>query len=96
MKRVEHDPNASLDYQWDFGHADSQGRTWLAGDVIATATVTTDDASVTVSGVMHDDTRVTAWVSGGTAGKSAWLKCHITTVAGRQDDRTMMLAVTQR
>ena len=54
------------------------------------------DPSVTVEPPSHDDTTVTAWVSGGTVGATVGLTCHITTAGGRQDDRTMTISIQER
>lgn len=82
------DPDARLDYVWDW-------QAWLAdGDTIASATVT--GTGITVDTVSHDTTTVTAWLSGGTVGTAASALCHITTAQGRQDDRTLRLHITQR
>lgn len=93
---IFHDPEARLDYRWDWGEPDSWGRTWLGGDTITDAVVTSPDPSVLIEDVDHDDTSVVAWVSGGTVGTTVQLTCHITTAAGRQDDRTINLAIRQR
>lgn len=94
--QIFHDPQARLDYRWEWGEPDSWGRTWLGGDTITDAVVTSPDPSIEIEDVSHDDTSVVAWVSGGTVGTSVKLTCHITTAAGRQDDRTINLAIRQR
>lgn len=85
----EKDPDATLDYAFDWS-------SWLAaGETITTPTVTAEtgltlDSSSEAAGI------VTAWVSGGTAGNNYTLACRITTSAGRTDERTMRLIVRQR
>ncbi len=98
---LSHDPSARLDYRWDWAVPDSLGRTWLDGDTILAATVTATldgapAATVTVEPATHDDTTVSAWVSGGTVGTTVALTCRITTAAGRIDDRTLWLRIRQR
>lgn len=91
-----HDPDAVLDYQWDWS-------AWLAdGDAIDTATVTPatktdDDAPLAVDSVTVGDTTVTAWISGGSVACSPYLvTCHIECTSGRADDRTIQLKVKER
>ena len=86
---IIHDPQATLDYRWDW-------TAWLDGDTITAATVTTPDASLTITDVTRDDTTVSAWITGGTTGTTAHVRCHITTAGGRQDDRTINLRVRDR
>ena len=93
---IPHDPDARLPYRWDWAVPDAAGETWLDGDTITAATVTSSDPSVTVEPPSHDDTTVTAWVSGGTVGATVGLTCHITTAGGRQDDRTMTISIQER
>ena len=90
MSDITHDPNARLDYAWDW-------TSWLdAGETITAHTVTASGAGgVTVESSTVIDGKVVAWVSGGTKGK-AFLTVHITTSAGRQDDRTITLSVQER
>lgn len=98
MQMITHDPNAKLDYWFDWNVADLTGKTWLDGDTITSATVTCDDTTITITGVSYaTGTKVGCWVSGGTAdGSPAKLKCHIVTAAGREDDRTMLITVAER
>ena len=46
---ITHDPNAKLDYWFDWNVADLTGKTWLDGDTITSATVTCDDPAVIIS-----------------------------------------------
>lgn len=92
MSSFTHDPQAVLDYTWDWA-------SWLAdGETIAAATVTaTAPEAVTVSDVGHDDTTVTAWVTAtGTERNTVRLRCHIVTSADRADDRTITLTISDR
>lgn len=90
MSDITHDPNARLDYAWDW-------TSWLeAGETITAHTVTASGAgAVTVQSSSVIGGKVVAWVTGGTKGK-AFLTVHITTSAGRQDDRTITLSVQER
>ncbi len=48
------------------------------------------------SGLTDTSTSVTAWISGGTAGTDAEVRCRITTSDSRTDDRTLLLKVRER
>lgn len=95
MRIIEHDPEANLPYEWDWGWPDHQGRTWLDGDVIASAVVTINPSGPTVSTATTDGSKVLAWLSGATPGAYD-LTCHITTTGGKQDERTMKVRVVNR
>jgi hypothetical protein len=85
------DPDARLDYTWDWS-------LWLAaGETIASYTLTATDITVE-SHSLTSPTTVTAWTSGAskTARPRPKIRCHITTTAGRQDDRTMTYVVQER
>ncbi len=83
------DPDAVLDYQWDW-------TAWLPDDdTIASATVTAD-TGLTVDSSTDTATTVTAWLSGGTAGQSYGVTCHVVTADGREDDRTITILVRQQ
>lgn len=95
MQMITHDPNAKLDYWFDWNVADLTGKTWLDGDTITNATVTSADAIVT--GVDYSSgTKVGCWVVANAGVTQVSLRCHIVTAAGREDDRTMLLSVAER
>jgi hypothetical protein len=84
------DPNAVLDYTFDW-------TAWLddVADSIATrqiipATGITVDSSAIVG------KKVIAWLSGGTAGQKYQVTCRITTAGGRTDDRSIFIKVKER
>ena len=84
------DPQAVLDYIFDWS-------AWLAGDTISTQTLTSDDGITIDSSVVGgENTNVTAWVSGGTAGKSYRVTSRVTTVGGRTDERLIVILVRDR
>jgi hypothetical protein len=84
------DPDARLDYQWDWSG-------WLAaGDVIASHEIIVDQGDVTFDTDSHDDQTVTAWIEGGTIGTRAKVTARITTAQGRVDDRTIGLKIQER
>lgn len=83
------DPNANLDYRWDWS-------SWLAaGDTIVSHEVTVD-GTVVLGTHSNDESSVTAWISGGTDGEKARVTARVTTAQGRIDDRTIVLDVRPR
>lgn len=89
MKRIEKDPNATLDYSWDWSD-------WLGADeTIVTASVTVPDG-LTLGVVSQLSGVVTAWISGGTDATEYEVICRITTSESRIDDRSILLRCRQR
>jgi hypothetical protein len=84
------DPDAVLDYEWDW-------EAWLAGDTIVDhdVDIPADPTGLTLDSDSASTTAVTAWISGGTAGESYTVTCHIVTAAGREDDRSMTFNVEE-
>ena len=83
------DPSAVLDYVFDWTG-------WLAsGETIDTHTITVD-TGLTKDSSTELDGKVTVWLSGGTAGINYKVACLITTSAGRTDERTIWIKVTNR
>ena len=83
------DPSAVLDYAFDWTG-------WLAaGETITDHTITAD-TGITVDSSTELDGKVTVWLSGGTAGQNYKVACKITTSAGRTDERTIWIKVTDR
>jgi hypothetical protein len=81
------DPEAILDYSWDWTD-------WLGPEEV----ITTQD--VVAEGVLAETPTcsggiVTCRLSGGTIGVSASATCHITTSAGQADDRTIHLVIRE-
>lgn len=88
MTTFIHDPDAVLDYIWDW-------TAWLDSDTISTAT-TTADTGITVDSTTNTTTTATVTLSGGTAGENYDVTVHITTAAGLEDDRTIRIQVRER
>lgn len=83
------DPDAVLDYTWDWS-------AWLAsGETITSADVTVPTGIVKNSD-SHTTTTVTAWLSGGTDGTGYRVTCRVTTSQGRTDDRSITISCHQR
>ena len=91
------DPSAVLDYVFDWTE-------WLAtGETIAVDSETgeklitiTADTGITVDSSTESDGKIIVWLSGGTAGVNYKVACLITTSAGRTDERTIWIKVTDR
>jgi hypothetical protein len=87
------DPSAVLDYVFDWR---PDTKPWLAtGETITDHTITAD-TGITVDSSTEDAGKVTVWLSGGTAGVNYKVACKITTSAGRTDERTIWIKVTNR
>jgi len=82
------DPGAVLDYAIHWS-------AWLDTDTITDSEWTATEG-ITVDSSSFTDTVSTVWLSGGTAGESYIVTNHITTVAGRQDDRSIKIKCKER
>ncbi|WP_225784449.1 hypothetical protein [Xenophilus sp. Marseille-Q4582] len=87
---IDKDPDAVLDYSQDWGP-------WLqnVSDTIVSHEIVAEDG-LTVESSANDATTVTAWVSGGIAGKTQRLTFRVTTADGRTDDRSVFLKILER
>lgn len=89
MSRFNKDPDAVLDYQIDWSK-------WLpSGDTI-TASSWDADSGITVDTSSFTATSTTVWLSGGTNLTTYSVTNHITTDDGREDDRTITIAVKEQ
>lgn len=93
-----HDPDAVLDYQWDWSD-------WLAtDDFILDADVEIVDPAdgsstnpLNIDSFSFDTSTVTAWISGGDAIATPYtVTCHIYCASGREDDRSISLKIKER
>jgi len=82
------DPDAVLDYAIDWS-------AWLDTDTITDSDWTTTEG-ITIDSDSFTDTASTVWLSGGTAGDTYSVTNHITTTAGRQDDRSIKIKCKER
>lgn len=86
------DPDAVLDYTIDWTE-------WLpTGDTITASTFTVnsdDNDAITVDDQLNDDNTTTVWLSGGIAGQKYTVTNHITTAAGREDDRSLTISIKE-
>ena len=90
LRAYRKDPSAKLDYTIDWGTLG-----WLVGsDTIASATWTVP-TGLTKDSSSASSTMATVWLSGGTAGVDYDVVCHVITVGGREDDRTLRIQVRE-
>lgn len=83
------DPNATLNYQWDWS-------AWLdTGDSIASVTFLVP-AGLTVVSEAYDSTTATVWLRGGTEPHTYPVTCRVSTSLGLIDDRTAEIQVRRR
>jgi len=88
LASFKQDPDAVLDYDIDWGNNDDS---WLAeGDALDEVTVTSD---LTVDASVVAGRYVKLWISGGSEGEDYSVTVHVTTTAGREDDRTILIRV---
>ena len=85
---VDKDPNAVLDYQFDWS-------AWLLTDQISTSTWTVD-TGLTVTTSSHTATKSTVWFSGGTVKRRYKAVNRIVTAGGRTDDRTLVVTMVEK
>lgn len=91
------DPSAVLDFGWDFSAWLDDGETITAATVTVPAGLTKNaDGIIASPKTSAAAAGVMVWLSGGTVGERYAVVCHITTSAGRQDDRTIMVTIRER
>jgi len=83
------DPNAVLDYMWNWSD-------WLLVDETISSAIVTAPTGLTCDSYSKTDTTVTGWLSGGTAGVGYAVVCHVTTSDGRQEDRSIYIVCQDR
>ena len=88
------DPDARLDYTWDWSD-------WIKGDdTLATATfaVSGSDSALVVESPVVDvvNHTVTVMISGGTVGVRYSVTCHVVSTQGREDDKTGVIGVCEK
>jgi hypothetical protein len=88
METYTKDPDAVLDYEIDWS-------AWLGEDTITASTFTVD-TGLTEDSESNDTTAATVWLSGGTVGARYLVTNHITTAAGRQNDRSFYIYVKEQ
>lgn len=99
FRKIPKDPNAALDFRFDWGSGkDPRVPPWLADDeTISTAIVTVPSGLTKESSEIDDDGKtVLVWISGGIAGTDYVVACLVVTSASRTDERSMTISVQQR
>jgi hypothetical protein len=88
---ITKDPNATLDYTFDFTD-------WLAvvADTIASVTFWGVTGVMVLGSGIVAGKKVTVWVTGGTSGTTGSVTARIVTTGGRTDDRTIFFKVKDR
>lgn len=90
MAKFKKDPNAVLDYKFDWTDYLTP-----VSDVIANVTWVLDTGLTLVSSTNTAMT-ATIFVSGGAIGDELLLTCRIVTTGGRTDDRSITLLIVSR
>jgi hypothetical protein len=85
------DPDATLDYYVDW-------TAWLAGDTIVASTWCVMPSSLVVDSdaIIVGLQKTVVWLSGGVDGTTYTATNHITTATGREDDRSITIAVEDK
>lgn len=87
--RVTKDPDAVLDYSLDWSE-------WLmVGDSLAVSSWLAE-AGITIDSYARDGNVTTVWLSGGQAGRPYIVTNRVVTGGGREDDRSIVVYVTER
>jgi hypothetical protein len=83
------DPESVLDWRFDWTE-------WLADGEAIEDSVMTVSAGIVLESSSYSPTSTTAWLSGGSVGSTYSLANRVTTSAGRTDERTVTIRVTNR
>ena len=90
-KRFSKDPQAVLDYAFDWNAWLESGETISDFDLTSSPGITIDQVkSSQANGI------VTAWLEDGTDQRNYDVTCHIVTSLDREDDRTVIIEVRHR
>jgi hypothetical protein len=90
MKAFVKDPQARIDYTFDWGP-------WLRTDTItASSWVADSPLTVAIGSETYTDTTTTLYLTGGDEGGDYMVTNHIVTAGGRIDERSMQIKVRQR
>jgi hypothetical protein len=89
------DPDATLDYAWDWNNWLRFSNSIQAKETISNYTVTVPTGLTKVADSNLDGV-ITVWLSSGTAGNTYTVACRITTSLGRIDERSATIRCEQR
>jgi hypothetical protein len=101
MATKKKDPDATLDYGFNWNAPSPQGPYLEPGDTITNSTWTLEDPpdnALVIGATSIDDTTHTVtivWLSAGTIGNVYKLANHITTAAGRTDERSLSIEIKE-
>lgn len=87
---IEKSPEGVLDYMVDWN-----ANGWLGEDTLVSVTWLLDSGLTLVTQAKTDTTAI-IWVSGGLLGVTYWVKCTVTTAAGRSEARSFRLVIVRR
>ena len=89
-KYFRKDPDATLDYAFDWATDWLEDSEIISSHIITITTGLTKDSDSELNGV------ITIWVSGGTVDEEYYVACKITTDLGRIDERTIRIQCVER
>lgn len=89
FKDHKKDPDATLDWIFDWN-------LWLGETETISAAEFIVDPGITVENSSNTQKTATVWLSGGTEGQVYRITCRVTTNEGRIDDRSFTLRCTNR
>lgn len=93
MALLVKDPDARIDYEFDWAAAYPDGQAVMAsGWTVAPA----DSDGIAVAAAAHDLTRTTATLTGGVAGRVYRVTNRVTMSDGQIDERSMTIRVEER
>jgi len=95
---ITKDPQADLDYGFNWGPNSNSATGWLDGDTISASTWAVQSGSgLSMHDESNDTTTTTVWLSGGVVSDVAWRVTNtITTTGGRIDERSFLVTVQER
>lgn len=96
MSELEHDPDAVLDYSWDWDDWLDDAETITNHSISVNPVQTAEGIVIESSDIYIGARKVVAWISGGVLNTAVDVTCHILTSEGREDDRTHNLWVMER
>jgi hypothetical protein len=83
------DPDAVLDWKWDWTN-------WMNANETISSSTFVADAGLTIDSSANGVTTTTVWLSGGNPGEPYRVSNKITTNQGRTDERSITIRVTNR
>jgi len=95
MTTFTKDPQAVLDYGFDWSDSDNGGPWLETGDTVSTSTWDVP-AGITKDSDSKTTTATTIWLSGGTVGAKYKITNHIVTVNGRTDERSFYIKMESK